>query len=67
MGDELVAGAAHLVGVAITGEIEGAHQGGAVDRRHRDSSAAVRSGIADRRRIELLDDSEEVGEELSLL
>jgi hypothetical protein len=67
MGDELVTGAAHLVGVAVAGKIEGAGQGGSVDGRHRDGSAAVRPGVACWRRIELLDDSEKIGEELSLL
>jgi hypothetical protein len=67
MGDELIAGAAHLVGMAVAGKIEGARQGGAVDRRHRDGSATIRPGVAHRRRIELLDHSEQIGEKLSLL
>ena len=36
VGDELVAGVAQLVGVAVAGEVEGALDRGAVDRRHRD-------------------------------
>ena len=41
VGDELVAGVAQLVGVALAGEVEGALDRGAVDRRHRDRGAAV--------------------------
>jgi len=52
VGDELVAGAAQLVGVAVAGEIEGAGERLAVDLG---------------RRVELLDYGEEIGEELLLL
>jgi hypothetical protein len=52
MGDELIAGPANLVGMAVAGELEGPRDGLTVDLR---------------RRVELLDDGEEVGEELSLL
>jgi len=67
MGDELVSRAAHLVGVTVAGEVEGPGQCRTVDRRHRDGSAPVRPRAARRRGIELLDDGEEIGEELSLL
>ncbi len=67
VGDELVAGAAQLVGVAVAGEVEGAGHRGAVDRGHGDDgggavavgSAAIGAG----RRVELLDNREEVVEE----
>jgi hypothetical protein len=67
VGDELVAGVAELVGVALQGEVESALDLGAVDRRDRDGGAAV--AVEGRRgsRIELLDDGEEIGEELFVL
>jgi hypothetical protein len=52
VGDELVAGVAPLIGVVVAGEIEGVTERGAIDFR---------------RRIELLDHGEEIGEELALL
>ncbi len=52
VGDELVAGVAQLVGVALAGELEGMRQRGAVDVGAR---------------VELLDHREEVGEEPVLL
>ena len=52
VGDEVVAGAAQLVGVALAGELE---------------RAADRLAVDLGRRVELLDDREEVGEKLSLL
>jgi hypothetical protein len=51
VGDELVAGAAQLVGVALAGELEGVRDSLAIDLF---------------RRVELLDDGEEVGEELAV-
>ncbi len=53
VGDELVAGAPQLVGVAVAGEVEGAGHRLAVDLVHRG--------------VELLDHGEEVGEELAVL
>jgi hypothetical protein len=50
VGDELVAGAAQLIGVAVAGEVEGAADRLAVDLR----------------RVELLDDGEEVAKKLVL-
>jgi len=52
VGDELVARVPQLIGVAIAGEVEGVGQGGAIDLG---------------RRVELLDDREEIGEELLVL
>ncbi len=52
VGDELVAGATHLVGVALAGELEGVRERGAID---------LRAGV------ELLDHREEVGEQPVLL
>jgi hypothetical protein len=51
VGDELVARAAQLVGMTVTGEVEGPRQSRSVDLN----------------RVELLDHGEEVGEELTLL
>jgi hypothetical protein len=55
VGDELVAGAPKLVGVALAGELERTRDGLAIDPR------AVLAG-----RVELLDDGEEVAEQLVL-
>jgi hypothetical protein len=65
VGDELVAGAAQLIGVPVAGEVEGARQRLAIDRRDRDRGAAV--GVGYGRRVELLDHGEEIGEKLALL
>jgi hypothetical protein len=67
VGDELVTGTAQLIGVSVTGEIEGARQRAAVDRRDRDRGSAVAPDISLGYRVELLDHGEEVGEKLSLL
>ncbi|HXV05468.1 MAG TPA: hypothetical protein VFP23_06135 [Solirubrobacterales bacterium] len=68
MGDELVAGAAQLVGVALAGELEGVRDSGAVDRRGRRRSLAVAGRvIGGRRSVELLDDREEIVEEVLVL
>ena len=71
VGDELVARAAQLVGVAVAGEVEGAGRG----RRGRSPPARRRrrrcsrpspsaSALSPGGRIELLDHGEEIGEEL---
>jgi hypothetical protein len=75
MGDELVARVATLVGVAVAGELEGVPERVAVDRRDRERRVAGRGravavtvaadGVG-RRRVELLDDREEVGEKLAV-
>ena len=67
MGDELVAGAAQLVGVAVAGEVEGAPDRLAVDRRGGQRRVAVAAGALGGRRVELLDHGEEVAEELVLI
>jgi hypothetical protein len=68
VGDELVAGATQLVSVPVAGKVEGARQRGAIDGRDRDrSSTAVGPRVVLRRRVELLDDCEEVGKKLALL
>jgi hypothetical protein len=67
MGDELIAGVAQLVGVAIAGEIEGVLDRDAIDRRNRDSNAAAVSvdGIARAGRgVELLDYGIQISQEL---
>ena len=66
VGDELVAGTAQLVGVAVAGEVEGTGHRGAIDRRQRggDLGAARLAVVARRRRVELLDHGEEIGKEL---
>jgi hypothetical protein len=61
VGDELVAGAAKLVGVSVAGEFESVLDRLAVDRRDRDGRVPVFA----RRGVELLDDREEVCEELA--
>ena len=69
VGDELVAGVALLVPVARAGEVEGALHLGAVDdrrHRHRGAAEAVRKALV-RRRVELLDDREQVAEQLVVL
>jgi hypothetical protein len=53
MGDELVAGATQLVGVALAGELEGVGDRLAVDPR-----ASLDRGV------ELLDDGEEIAQQL---
>jgi hypothetical protein len=70
VGDELIAGIADLISVALAGEVESALDGGAVDRRrrHRGSTAVGRGRpVFARRRVELLDHGEEVGEELAAI
>jgi hypothetical protein len=52
VGDELISRTAHLIAMAVAGEVEGVSQRGAIDFG---------------RRVELLDHGEEVGEELALL
>jgi hypothetical protein len=64
VGDELVAGVTQLVGMALAGEVEGALERGAVDRRHRQRGGAGAMAVFARRRVELLDHGKEVGEEL---
>jgi hypothetical protein len=58
VGDELVAGAAHLIRVALAGEDEGALDRAAVERLGTGSVGA---------RVELLDQREEVPEQGALL
>jgi hypothetical protein len=69
MGDEFVARAPHLVGVAIAGELEGPLERSAIYRRNRQgrSTAAIAVLDARLRRVELLDDREEIGEQLLVL
>ena len=69
MGDELVTGVALLVAVVIAGEFEGARHFLAVDRRHRHRGAAEpdRDVLLLMRRVELLDDREQVAEQLLAL
>jgi hypothetical protein len=69
MGDELVAGVALLVGVTLAGEVEGAGDLVAIDRRDRDRGACegARGPVLVRYRVELLDDREQVAEQLSAL
>ena len=72
VGDELVAGVAPLVGVALAGEVEGALQGRPVDRRDcrrgdgrgSGGGGAIAVAVFARRSVELLDHGEEVGQEL---
>src|SRR4029077_16917198 len=67
-GDEFVARVPLLVGVARTGEVEGALDLGAVDgRRHRHRGATEARNLLIRRRVELLDDREQVAEQLAVL
>jgi hypothetical protein len=68
VGDELVAGVALLVAVPLAGEVEGALDLVAVDRRDRDGGAAetVRKVLVVGR-VELLDDREQVTEQLAVL
>ncbi|HEX9966341.1 MAG TPA: hypothetical protein VGB06_00195 [Solirubrobacterales bacterium] len=62
MGDELVAGAAQLVGMTVAGELKRVGDRVAVDSWDRGSAVgAVLAG-----RVELLDDGEEVAEQLVL-
>src|SRR4029077_2460015 len=63
VGDELVSRVAHLVGVALAGELEGALDGGAVDRRDRNRGPARTCAVFTRRGVELLDHGKEIGEE----
>jgi len=68
VGDELVARVPELVRVAVAGEVEGALDGGPVDRQAgRDRGSARSSGgrriaVLARVGVELLDDREEIGE-----
>jgi hypothetical protein len=70
VGDELVAGAAQLVGVPIAGEIEGARDRLAVDAGGRCRGGGPGGAVAAlavplaRRGVKLLDDGEEVPQEL---
>ena len=71
MGDELVAGAPQLVGVALAGELEGVGNRVAVDLGLGRSVGARGGGdgnraILLRRRVKLLDNREEIAEELSV-
>src|SRR6185369_3617643 len=73
VGDELVAGVAALVGVAVAGELEGLLDPLAVDRRHRDRGAGaagqrpVAVAVFARGGVELLDHRNEIGQELLVL
>jgi hypothetical protein len=66
VGDELIAGVAQLVGVAIAGEVEGVLDRDAVDRGNRDGdrTVAVGGGVSAARGVELLDDGIEISQEL---
>jgi hypothetical protein len=66
VGDELIAGVAQLVGVAVAGEIEGVLDRDAIDRRNRDGNAAIAIGASVRagRGVELLDYGKEISQEL---
>ena len=70
VGDELVAGVAELVGVAVAGEFEGVPERLAVDRRQGDDGGARALGgvaVPAGGGVELLDHGEEVGEKLAAL
>jgi hypothetical protein len=66
VGDELIAGVAQLVGVAVTGEIEGVLDRDAIDRIDGDGDAAlaVCSSIRPSGGIELLNYGKEISQEL---
>jgi hypothetical protein len=72
MGYELVAGVTELIGVAVAGEVESALQRCPIDRQAgRDHGVAGPFGdgavaVLTRRRVELLDDREEIGEKLAV-
>jgi hypothetical protein len=63
--DELIAGVAQLVGVAVAGEIEGVLDRDAIDRRDRNSDTALAVGSTiGAGGVELLDDGKEISQEL---
>jgi hypothetical protein len=62
VGDELVAGVPLLVAVALAGELEGALDFVAIDRRDRDRGAAEARKLLLGSRVKLLDDREQVAE-----
>jgi hypothetical protein len=66
VGDELIAGVAQLVGVAVAGEVEGVLDRDAVDRGNRNGNAAVAVGssVRARRGVELLNYGIEISQEL---
>jgi hypothetical protein len=66
VGDELIAGMAQLVGVAVAGKIEGVLDRDAVDRGDRDGNATptVGSTISAVRGVKLLNDGKEISQEL---
>ena len=66
VGDELVAGVAQLVGVAVAGEVEGVLDRDAIDRIDGDGDAAVAVGgsVGASRGVELLDHGKEISQEL---
>jgi hypothetical protein len=67
VGDELVAGVAQLVGVAVAGEIEGVLDRDAIDRGNRDgdtAAVAIRGIARPGRGVELLDYGKEISQEL---
>jgi hypothetical protein len=57
---------AQLIGVAITGEVEGVLDRDAIDRGDRDGDAAIAvdSSIGAGRGVELLEDGKEISQEL---
>jgi hypothetical protein len=66
VGNELVAGVAQLIGVAVAGEVEGVLDRDAIDRGDRDSDAAVAIGgtVGAARGVELLKDGKKISQEL---
>jgi len=73
VGDELVAGVAALIGVAVAGELECPLEPGPVDGRDRDRGAAggetvpVAVAVFGRGGVELLDYRKEIGQKLLVL
>jgi hypothetical protein len=63
VGDELIAGVAQLVGVAVAGEVEGVLDRDAIDRGDRDCNAAA-VAVGSGRGVELLDYGKEISQEL---
>jgi len=68
MGDELIAGAPLLLGVAIAGELKGTRNRLAIDLdRAQAVLASAVAGILLGAEVELLDDGEDVSQQLFLL
>jgi hypothetical protein len=67
VGDELIAGVAQLVGVAVASEIKSTLDRGSVDRGSDQHGATGTVAVRARRRVELLDNGEEIGEKLAAI